>query len=562
MNEFSVLTTFTGGLAAALVLGFLANKLKLSPIVGYLLAGVVVGPFTPGFVANRVVAEQFAEIGVILLLFGIGLRFSLKELGAVWRVAVPGALIQSAFSTLALAVLMHFFGWDWTSGIVLGLAISVASTVVMARVLSDQRDLHTPIGHIAIGWTVVEDLITVVILLLLPMIFGPSGGGAALAALGLAALKIAGLAALVIVLGRWAIPWALEKIAATRSRELFTLSVLTLALGIAVGSAKVFGVSMALGAFLAGLAVGRSEFAARAAGDALPMRDAFAVLFFVSVGMLFDVGSLLREPLIAAIVLLVVLVGKPLSALLTVRLLGRPTATAIPVGAALAQVGEFSFILGSVARSLGLIGDTGWNALVAASIISIALNPAIYGWARRLRAVAGSELTSDVKDNPPIDPRRCVLIGYGPVGRTVHRILSESGAIVTVIELNLDTVRRLRSEGQDAIYGDVLRPGTLEEAGIASAGSLILSADVEDGPEIVRRARAINPTLRILARCAHLREVSALKSAGATVVAAGEGEVAVALAEAVAAGGMDCMASAAQRTAIRGGLYDSPDGVA
>lgn len=558
MNEYSVLTTFTGGLTVALLLGFLAHKLRLSPIVGYLLAGIAVGPFTPGFVANRVVAEQFAEIGVILLLFGIGLKFQLKELAAVWRVAVPGALIQSAFSTVALAALLRLLGWDWSSGLVLGLAISVASTVVMARVLSEQRDLHTPIGHIAIGWTVVEDLITVVILLLLPMIFGPSGGGEAAAALGLAALKIAGLAAVVLVLGRWVIPRALEKVAGTGSRELFTLSILALALGVAVASARVFGVSMALGAFLAGLAVGRSEFAARAAGDALPMRDAFAVLFFVSVGMLFDAGSLLREPLAASAVLAVVLVGKPLSALLTVRLLGRPLSAAIPVGAALAQVGEFSFILGSVARGLGLIGDAGWNALVAASIISIALNPSVYKWARRLQASAAPEPYPDARDNPPIDPCRCVLIGYGPVGRTVHRILSEGGAIVTVIELNLDTVRRLRADGHDAIYGDVLRPGTLEEAGIESAGSLVLSADVEDGAEIVRRARLINPGLRILARCDYLREAAALKNAGATVVAAGEAEVAVALSEAVN-GGMDIVAAAGQRSVIRRRLYGAAD---
>jgi len=535
MHDLNVLTTFTGGLVAALVLGFLVQRLGLSPIIGYLLAGIAVGPFTPGFVADRHVAEQFAEIGIILLLFGIGLRFHLQELFAVWRVALPGALFQSALSTTALALLLRALGWSWSSGVVLGLAISVASTVIMALVLAERRDLHTPIGHIAIGWTVVEDLLTVTILLLLPMILGPpeAGGRGPAAALGLAGVKLVGLLGAVMVLGRWVVPWALGRIEATRSRELFTLAVLALALGIAVGSAWIFGVSMALGAFLAGLAVGRSEFAARAANDALPMRDAFAVLFFVSVGMLCDPRGLLRAPLVLGAVLLVVLVGKPLSAILVVRALGRPMNVALPVGAALAQIGEFSFILGVVARELGVLGEPGWNALVAASILSIAANPTLYRLARRAGGTR-TGLAPLAGEPPPVDPRRCVLVGYGPVGMTLHHILLGYGELVTVVDLNLDTVRRLREEGHEAVYGDVLRPGTLEDAGIHRAGSLILSAEVEDGAEIVRQARSVNPTLRILARCSHLRDAPALRRAGATVVA-GEAEVAVALAEEVMA---------------------------
>ena len=269
-----------------------------------------------------------------------------------------------------------------------------------------------------------------------------------------------------MILGRWVIPWALERIEKTRSRELFTLAVLVLAVGIAVGSARVFGVSMALGAFLAGLAVGRSEFAARAAGDAVPMRDAFAVLFFVSVGMLFDPRSLIQAPLLIAVVLAVVVVGKPLAALLTVRALGVPLATAVPVGAAFSQIGEFSFILGTVARQLGLLDDAGWNALVAASIISIALNPSIYRWARK-RSASAPRLTPlrRTASVPRSIRSRCILVGYGPVGRIVHRLLTDRGSSVTVIDLNLDTVRKMKAEGLTAIYGDVLRPGTLEEAG-------------------------------------------------------------------------------------------------
>lgn len=562
MQDLGILLTFAGGLAGALLLGYVAQRLKLSPLVGYLLAGLAVGPFTPGFVADHHIAEQFAEIGVILLLFGIGLRFHLRELLAVWRIAVPGALIQSTASTALLAVLLHFLGWSWTSGLILGMAISVASTVVMALVLGERRDLHATIGHIAIGWTVVEDLLTVALLLLLPILFGQGAAAqqSAAAALGLAGLKVVGLVAVVVLLGRWGIPWFLERIARTRSRELFTLAVLVLAVGIAVGSAGLFGVSMALGAFLAGLAVGRSEFAARAAGDAVPMRDAFAVLFFVSVGMMFDPRSLLEAPLVIAVVLAVVVVGKPLAATLTVRSLGAPWATAVPVGAAFSQVGEFSFILGTVARELGLLDATGWNALVAVSILSIALNPTIYRTARRLSSPAAARRAPPEGSRPPPDPRRCVLVGYGPVGQIVARLLTDRGNTVTVIDLNLDTVRALKAAGRAAVYGDVLRPGTLEEAGLAAAGSLILSADVEDATELIRQARQLNPGLRVLARCTHLRDAPALRRAGADVVAAGEAEVGVSLAEAVTAEeGMDPGARAEQRAAVRRRLYDGED---
>lgn len=563
MHDLTLLLTFAGGLAAALVFGYLAQRVKLSPIVGYLLAGILVGPFTPGFVANHAVAEQFAEIGVILLLFGIGLRFNLHELVAVWRIAVPGALVQSALSTAMLAALLHLMGWSWSSGIVLGLAISVASTVVMALVLAERGDLHAPIGYIAIGWTVVEDLITVTLLLLLPLIFGPKEAGSlgAGAALSLAGLKVIGLGVAVWILAKWVIPWALDRIAATRSRELFTLAVLVIALGVAIGSAQIFGVSMALGAFLGGLAVGRSDFSGRAASDALPMRDAFAVLFFVSVGMLCDPRVLVTQPLLTAAVLAVVVIGKPLAGMLVVRLSGRPMATAVGVGAALSQVGEFSFILGVVARNLGVIDDAGFNALVAASIVSIALNPTIYRRARKWAATAPT--VSPASGGAAIvNPRRCVLVGYGPVGRTVHRLLSDHGTDITVIELNLETVRGLRAEGVSAVYGDVLRSGTLEEADIATAGSLILSVEVEDAAELIRQARTANPTLRVLARCAHLRDVASLRRAGAMVVA-GEAEVAVALAEALLIGTAEDPKDLDRlRVSIRDGLYDLPSNAA
>jgi CPA2 family monovalent cation:H+ antiporter-2 len=544
MDELSILLTFAVGLAGALLFGYITLRLRLSPIIGYLLAGIAVGPFTPGVVANRAIAEQFAEIGVILLLFGIGLRFHLRELIAVWRLAVPGALIQRTLSTTALAVLLHFMGWTWTAGLILGMAISVASTVVMALVLAEWHDLHAKTGNIAIGWTVVEDILTVALLLLLPIVFAPSGaaGQGIGPVLAVAGIKIASLVAIVVVLGKWVIPWALEQIAHTRSRELFTLAVLVLAVGIAVGSAKIFGVSMALGAFLAGLAVGRSEFAARAANDALPMRDAFAVLFFVSVGMLFDPSSLTQVPEVIVVVLLVVTVVKPLAAALTVRLLGQPLATAIPIGAAFSQVGEFSFILGTVALGLGLINDAGWNALVAASIISIALNPYIYRWARRLSASrAAGRAQAAPLPGPAPDMNRCILVGHGPVGKIVHQLLLDRGArgrcdrpehrhgSAAPRERPPCFLRRRPATGDPGRRGDRHGRQPHPERGH------------RERPEIIKNARVLNPGLRILARCAHLRDAAALRKAGATVVAAGEGR--------------------GWRGALRGGDGSRPDGL-
>ncbi len=565
LDNLAVLVTFSVGLGAALLFGYLAQRIHLSPIVGYLLAGILVGPSTPGIVVDHSITEQFAEIGVILMLFGIGLKFHLNELLAVWKTAVPGALIQSSVSTAVLAGIMHLLGMDWVHGIILGMAVSVASTVVMALVLSEKHDLHAKIGHIAIGWTVVEDILTVAMLLLLPIIFGRNGTGSAqeaLSALGIAGLKIFGLVAIVIVLGKWVIPWVLNKIALTRSRELFTLAVLVLAIGIAIGSAKLFGVSVALGAFLAGLAVGRSEFATRASGDAVPMRDAFTVLFFVSVGMLFNPESLFSAPVLIAIVLLVVVIVKPLVAMLTVRLMRHPWTTAIPVGAAFSQVGEFSFILGTVARNLGLIDSAAFDAIVGVSIISITLNPIIYGRMRRFATRLGRPTDdADACDLARLDHKRTILVGYGPVGQTVCRLLKDRGHHVTIVDLNHETVRKLKAAGLTAIYGDVNRAGTLEEAGVATAGSLVLSADVEDGAELVRHARRLNPRIRILARCAHLRDVDVMKAAGADVVAAGEAEVGVALAEEVTAGDeWDDLTAAEHRDLIRKKLYDNPRG--
>lgn len=548
MHELDLILTLTGGFIAALALGFVTHRLGLSPIVGYLLAGIVVSPNTPGFVADTGLADQLAEIGVILLMFGVGLQFHFKELLAVKRIAIPGAFVQSVVATVLGALVLRLFGWSWAAGIVFGLALSVASTVVLTRVLVDNHDLHTPTGHIAIGWLVMEDILTVFVLVLLPAIFAPgmelSGTGVAWAA-GVASLKIVGLVAFTFVVGGWAIPRLLGHIAKTGSRELFTLAILAVALGIAVGSAKVFGVSMALGAFLAGMVVGRSEFSLRAATDALPMRDAFAVLFFVSVGMLFDVRSLLQSPGLVLVTLGIVLVGKPLAALSIVLLLKYPLRVALSVSVALAQIGEFSFILATLGRQLDILPETAANVLVAAALVSITVNPLLYRsvgavekWASRqprLWRLLQAQTNAAAPDPTLVHPettRHALVIGYGPVGQTVARLMRDNGIRPTIIEMNLETVQRLRAEDTSAIYGDASHLDTLKHAGAATATALILSAsNLNAGREIIRQARALNPKIRVLVRTAYLREVPELRAAGADGVFSGEGEVALAMTE-------------------------------
>ena len=548
MNHADLIFTLTGGLSAALVLGYLTHRLGLSPIVGYLLAGIAVGPSTPGFVADRHIAEQLAEVGVILLMFGVGLHFHLDELLAVRRIALPGAVVQSLAATGLGAAVAVAFGWGWTAGVVYGLALSVASTVVLTRVLSDANELHTPTGHIAIGWLVVEDLFTVLVLVLLPVLFGEKEGSIGWA-IALAGLKIAALIALTIPVGGRVIPWLLDRVAATKSRELFTLTVLVVVLGIAVGSAEFFGVSMALGAFLAGMVVGRSEFSLRAAADALPMRDAFAVLFFVSAGMLFDPVAFAAAPWITVATLAVVMVGKPLAALVIVLLFGYPVRVALSVAVALGQIGEFSFILAAMGATLKVLPAEATNALVAAAILSISVNPLLYGgvkpverWLTRqprlwrwLNARSSGSVGCSPETLAETEPRyRAVVVGYGPVGRTLVRLLRENGIEPTIIEMNLETVRGLRDGGFSAVYGDATQLATLKQAGADRAGSLFLTASsVAGAEEVVRLARELNPSVRVLARTAYLRQRHELFAAGADAVFAGEGEIALAMNETV-----------------------------
>jgi CPA2 family monovalent cation:H+ antiporter-2 len=553
MHNVDLILTLTGGLAAALILGYITQRLGLSPIVGYLLGGFVVGPNTPGFVANFEMANQLAEVGVILLMFGVGLQFHLDELLAVRRIAIPGAVGQSLVATVLGVWVALAFGWNTAAGIIFGLAISVASTVVLTRVLTDNNDLHTPAGHIAIGWLVVEDIFTVLVLVLLPAIFSAnqtSSGNLPLA-LGLSIIKLGALMAFTFLVGERVIPKLLGYVAATRSRELFTLTVLVVALGIAVGSAKLFGASMALGAFLAGMIVGRSDFSLRAASEALPMRDAFAVLFFVSVGMLFNPQHLLEAPGMVAATLAIILLGKPLAALSIVLMLGYPVKIALAVAVALAQIGEFSFILATLGKDLGVLSNSAVNTIVAAAIVSITLNPLLYRlidplerWAMqrprlwrwlnargqsRLHSATASSLKTELKlDTPP----RAIIVGYGPVGKTVTRLLRDSEIEPVIIELNLETVRRLRAEGLAAVYGDASHHETLKSAGIETAGSLILSAaGARATAEIIRVARELNSKISVLVRANYLREMAALRQAGADHVLTGEGEVALAMTE-------------------------------
>jgi len=553
MHDISLITTISAGLAAALVMGLITHRIGLSPIVGYLIAGVLVGPHTPGFQANAALASQLAEIGVILLMFGVGLHFHLKDLLAVRSVAVPGAIVQSLAATALGAGVAVLFGWNIGAGVVLGLAISVASTVVLMRVLMDADMLNTPHGHVAVGWLVVEDILTVLMLVLLPAVVASQASGesgmALVMPLGKALLKLAALTALVLLGGGKIIPWVLGRVARTRSRELFTLAVLAVALGVAAGSYLLFDVSMALGAFLAGMVVGQSDVHHQAAADALPMRDAFAVLFFVSVGMIFNPYFLMQEPLLVLAVMGIILIGKPLAALFIVLVLGKPVRMALTVALGLAQIGEFSFILGDLARDLKVLPEAGASVLVAGALFSITLNPLLFRSVDSIENYLRSKprvwallnkrnrQMQDIPEAAPpaeLDPSqvRAVVVGYGPVGKSLTRILRDFEIQPTIVEMNVETVRKLSAEGVTAVYGDAGRRDILEAAGIAHAKYLLVTLpDMAGRMAVIATARMLNQDVRILSRAHYLGERAMLEEAGATDAAYEEAEVAVSLAE-------------------------------
>ncbi len=542
-----LISTVVVGLVLAFILGVVAQRIRVSPLVGYLLAGVLMGPFTPGYVADQKLANELAEIGIILLMFGVGLHFSLKDLLSVKNIAIPGAVVQIGVATLLGIGLGELLGWGLGGGLVFGLALSVASTVVLLRALQERRLLDSERGRIAIGWLIVEDLAMVLTLVLLPAI-APllKGEGAGdLSALAMPLLvtlgKVAGFVIFMLVVGRRVIPALLHYVAHTGSRELFRLAVFAISLGVAFGAALVFDVSFALGAFFAGMILSESELSQRAANETLPLRDAFAVLFFVSVGMLVDPSIILRDPLPLLATVFIILIGKSVAAFGIVRLFGYPQSTALTISASLAQIGEFSFILVSLGASLALLPDRGRDLVLAGAIISIMINPVFFAILDRMVAKEDAEpqpvgppdpAKPVVRDPQPISEltNHVILVGHGRVGSVVSTALRAAKLPFLVIEDTPGVVERLRESHVDVITGNAAAPDMLQAANIAQArGLLVAIPDAFEGGQIVAKARALAPTLPIIARAHSDEEVAHLKYHGANVVIMGEQEIAKAM---------------------------------
>lgn len=554
MPQAPLIATLVAGLGLAFILGTLANRLRLSPLVGYLVAGVLIGPSTPGFVADQALARQFAELGVILLMFGIGLHFSLNDLLSVRKIALPGAVGQMALVTMLGLIVTQAIGWPIGAGVVFGLALSVASTVVVLRALQEMRQLETDGGRIAVGWLVVEDLAMILALVLLPAFAGVLGGnvnGANLdgndlftlfepqtiwGALGLALAKLAAFFAIMIVVGRRVIPPILHYVAHTGSRELFRLAVLAIALGVAFGAAELFGVSFALGAFFAGMILAESQLSQRAAQETLPLRDAFAVLFFVSVGMLFNPMILVEQPLLVGVTFLIIVIGNATAASAIALMFGYPSYVALTLGLSLAQIGEFSFILAGLGVDLALLPEAGRDLVLAGAILSILINPLLFAALGRLtpwlKARERTIATQEGRAEPPeLAATRltdhAVLVGHGRVGSLVAETLQTASQPYLVIEERQLIVDQLRARGVDVIAGNAAQPGLLEAANVASARWLIsaIPNPFESG-NLIEHAHAINPKLEVIARAHSDAEVDYLKKFGADLIIMGEREIA------------------------------------
>lgn len=547
-HDTPLIATVVAGLGLAFVFGTIAQRFRVPPLVGYLLAGVAVGPFTPGFVADQALATELAELGIILLMFGVGLHFSLNDLLSVRKIAVPGAVAQIAVATLMGLGLALLMGWTVGAGLVFGLALSVASTVVLLRALQERRLMDTERGKIAVGWLIVEDLAMVLALVLFPAVASFQGGdGAAIVSdplatrfglgltgvLALTLVKIALFIALMLVVGRRLIPWVLHYIAHTGSRELFRLTVLAIALCIAFGATKLFGVSLALGAFFAGMMLRESPLSQRAAQETLPLRDAFAVLFFVSVGMLFDPLSVVREPWPFVATLFVIVVGKSLAALLIVVLFRHPMATALMISASLAQIGEFSFILAELGVALNLLPKAGRDLILAGAIFSIMLNPLVFAvvdWlTSRLEKPETTSPTAATAEPIPVTDLQdhTILVGYGRVGSIVGDALHQRNAPFLAVEASDDMVAKLKQRGIEALMGNAVRASVLRATNPAGARSLVVAIpEAFEAGQIVEQARAANPAIQIIARAHSDAEVDHLKGLGADIVIMGEREIA------------------------------------
>ncbi len=551
-HELTLINTIAAALGLALVLGFIAARLKLPALVGYLAAGIVIGPFTPGFVADSALAAQLAEIGVMLLMFGVGLHFSLDDLMAVKRVAVPGAVVQMAAATAMGGAMAFFWGWDLGAALVFGISLSVASTVVLLKALEAKGVLDSVNGRIAVGWLVVEDLAMVLVLVLLPAVApmlraGDAGGSVDAELWGTLArtlLAVAAFVVLMLVVGRRVFPWLLWQVTKTGSRELFTLCVVAAAVTIAFGSAKLFGVSFALGAFFAGMVLRESEFSHRAAEESLPLRDAFAVLFFVSVGMLFDPRVIVERPLQVIGVVAVIVVGKSIAALALVLLLRYPLNTALTVSASLAQIGEFSFILAALGVSLQLLPPEGQSLIVAGALISIALNPLTFTFVEPIERwiLARSELARRYaqRDDPLAElpasteerylARQVVLVGHGRVGQRISQALREAGMPCVVVDENRERVEDVRAQGLPAVIGDAADPAVLIQAHIAEAALLVIAVpDPLGARRMIETARTLNPKVQVAVRSQHGDEARWLASEGGARVFVGEEELAQAM---------------------------------
>ncbi len=556
-HSVPLITTIAAALGLALILGFLAAKLRLPALVGYLVAGIVIGPATPGYVADVQIASQLSEIGVMLLMFGVGLHFSLADLMAVRKIALPGAVVQIGVATLMGWALAHWWGWSLGAGLVFGLALSVASTVVLLKALEARGVVDSVNGRIAVGWLIVEDLAMVLVLVLLPAVAGLLGGetpgaegGAAsgtrgiLLALGTTLLEVGAFVALMLVVGRRLFPWLLWQVTKTGSRELFTLCVVAAAVSIAYGSAQLFGVSFALGAFFAGMVLRESEFSHRAAEESLPLRDAFSVLFFVSVGMLFDPGVLFLQPLKVLAVVAVIVLGKSLAAFVIVLLFRYPLNTALTVSASLAQIGEFSFILAALGVSLKLLPNEGQSLILAGALISITLNPLVFAaiepalrWIRSRSALAKKlEARDDPLAELPMSTeqkylaKQVVLVGYGRVGRRVAEALLQRGQPFVVADVNRERVEELRARGVPAVVGDASDPAVLVQAHIAEARQLVIAVpDPVGAPKMIETARTLNPGIECVVRCHNEDEAALLAQLPGTRVFVGERELADAM---------------------------------